>query len=570
MADDANAIAGLLGSITDPLGKAGIDPDEALLDRKAAMAKLMGPTAPPSWVDQVNTAQNDVPPQPGLSPNGNQLPAGLQSRAVTPPPAQAAPSTAVPASVTQNGSPDLAAANTAFIGQAQNDYTKASNDVDKMAAQPDLASQTKNLEAQRANQAAPLPAYDPQTGKLLSEYKPSFAQRLMRGVDGFARGGVFGAIDPKVAGETPYGAPNAQYQREVQQRQGNVASLDQQLQTAATNYKNTSERLKAVAAARKELPSMAKDIMSGSVAQQDQPNKQLDAQTNAARAKAEQQRVDETGRHNQIDEEQTALYQKGELGARNAALGIERGRLGLEQKKFDTQYGAGGANGGLETGDDFLKTLDPGNAQLVKSIANGDRKPPSASDRSSQAQALNKWVQTYDPSYTDARYKGKQAFKGGKDSDDIVSLATAMEHLDSATKHSQEVGFAPGLSFNAGKGDAAYNKDMQLFSEETGKLVKSGVVTKEELGQLQSGLNSVRQSVRDEALGELTNLLGGKVSAKMQKYKTATGRDLDPTEFFDKPTQERLNRFGVISTAPSSKKNGGAGGFNWDEHPKAE
>jgi hypothetical protein len=113
------------------------------------------------------------------------------------------------------------------------------------------------------------------------------------------------------------------------------------------------------------------------------------------------------------------------------------------------------------------------------------------------------------------------------------------------------VGFAPFLNANATPADAAYNKDVSLFSQEAGKLVKNGVLSEGEFHDLQSGLNSTRQSIRDAALGELTNLMGGKVSAVFQKYKTATGQELPVQDFFDKPTQQRLQKAGIVQ-APAA------------------
>lgn len=283
MADNDAAYADLLPALS-PLD----DPDAAMLDRKATMAKLLGtdgPTAPPSWLDQMKAAQQSTPDSTdeaaqndapaNLSPNGNVLPDGLKSR--VPP---AAPS--IPASVTPSGdssAPSMAGNNAKVIAQMQANYAKNSQDVQNEADQPDLTATTKNLEAARQNAAQPINAYDPKTGKVVDDYKPSFGQRLMRGVEGFAKGGVFGAIDPAIGGATPYGAPNAQYGRDVQQQQGRVASLDQQLKNAADNYKATSARLGQVAKDRTELVNSGKDVAGASIAQQNIDNKPDKPQT---------------------------------------------------------------------------------------------------------------------------------------------------------------------------------------------------------------------------------------------------------------------------------------------------
>lgn len=259
--DDSN-YADLLPSLS-PLD----DPDAALLDRKGAMEKLLGkPTPEPtSWLDRASAADSATPP----------------------PMAAATPSSApaVPAGVTPSGKTSgLADSNAATIGLMQSDYAKSSQDVQREADQPDLATTSAPLQAQRTKDAAPIPAYDSQTGKVLDKYKPSFGQRLMRGVEGFARGGVLGVVDPAVGGSTPYGAPNQQYGRDVQQQQGRVASDDQQLKNAADNWKATSERLAKVASDRKGLATMGKDVTGASVAQQGIPIDQQKADTGKAEA----------------------------------------------------------------------------------------------------------------------------------------------------------------------------------------------------------------------------------------------------------------------------------------------
>lgn len=289
MAQD-QVYADLLDALS-PLTAAGIDPDEARMDRAGTMAKLMpDDDAQPSWADKARQDYEDQQqqaapaaapqddgtpaPAPQLSPNGNPLPPGLNSR-------QPQPTPAVPASVTPTGdasTPSLADRNSRSIDIMETNLERASNDVQNEAAQPDLATQTKTLEQMRANaqarQVADENPYDPKTGKMRAEYKPSFGQRLVRGVEGFAGGGVIGLLDPQVGGAKPYGAPNKQFGIDQQQDAGRVAGADQQLANAAANYKATSERLAKVASDRRAVATTGKDVTGASIAQQDIPIKQ--------------------------------------------------------------------------------------------------------------------------------------------------------------------------------------------------------------------------------------------------------------------------------------------------------
>lgn len=272
MANDA-VYADLLDALS-PVSKAGIDPDEARTDRAGTMAKLMGDPPQPKWYEQ---AQNEPP----VSPNGNALPPGLNSR-------QAPSAPAVPAGVTPTGDPStLPQSNTGTINLMQSDYARASQDVQNEASQPDEATVTAPLERQRVsalNRQVELQQPYGQDGKLLPEYKPSFGQRFMRGVQGFTRGGVLGVADPTVAGVPSYGAPNKYLGMDQQQAAGRVAGADQQLKNAQENWKATSDRLKQIATERRALAATGKDVTGAAEAQQKIPIEQqrVDAESQTA------------------------------------------------------------------------------------------------------------------------------------------------------------------------------------------------------------------------------------------------------------------------------------------------
>jgi hypothetical protein len=207
-----------------------------------------------------------------------------------------------------------------------------------------------------------------------------------------------------------------------------------------------------------------------------------------------------------------------------------------------------GGGGNSPSGEDYLKSL-PANVQnIVRSTAAGDIAIPPAGTRNPQAQALRQAVMNYDPTFTDSRYKGKQSFRAGNDSQTITQLATATEHLDNLRNNNAAVGFAPMIGESLTQASTRYNQDVKLFSQEAGKLIKSGVLTEGEYKDLKDGLMSSRQDLRNSSIDELTNLMAGKVSGVFQKYKNATGEDMPVDKFFDAPTQQRLQRFGIASS----------------------
>ena len=253
---------------------------------------------------------------------------------------------------------------------------------------------------------------------------------------------------------------------------------------------------------------------------------------------AMQQETDPVKRQQFVDTLSTD--QKRELAQRAASRAAQPGVL------------AGGTAAPGTTGDAYLQAaVDPSMWNQVRLIANGDVKMPTAGMRGAN-QALRSAVMNYDPTYTDARYTTKQNFKTSGDATSLQGLTTAMAHLENAAQHSQDVGYAPLLSQNATDADARYNQDLKLFTQEVGKLVANKAITQGEYEDLKQGMNSTRQGIRDASIQELTTLLGGRVESIFQKYRAGAGSDIPIQEFFDAPTQARLQRYKVIGPQSSS------------------
>lgn len=254
----------------------------------------------------------------------------------------------------------------------------------------------------------------------------------------------------------------------------------------------------------------------------------------------------------------TQQYQKSQLGIRRGELAVQQGNLAVNQQKAAAN--ALPDNSANLTGDAYLATLPAGMQNLIKSTANGDIAIPSPTNRSPQAQAVREGVLSYDPTYTDARYKGKQNFKTGPDAAAIQGAATMLAHMDNALSSSAAVGTAPALDTRfQTPTDAAYMKDAQVYTGEVGKLVTAKALTVDEGNKLLSGLNSFRQDVRDSALNELAKDSADRIRAGFQKYKAATGQDLPINEFFDAPTQAKLSKLGIIQGGAQPAQSGTSG-----------
>ena len=230
-----------------------------------------------------------------------------------------------------------------------------------------------------------------------------------------------------------------------------------------------------------------------------------------------------------------------------------------QQKILQGGATAAGAQG--LHGDAYLQAsgLDPSTWQLIKATANGDVKIPTAS-RSPANMAFRQQVMNYDPTFTDARYDTKQNFKTKGDATNLQTLSTSLEHVENALGNSAKLGNSPSLAtgHNLSGDAAAYNQDVNLLNEEIGKLVKGGVMGEHELDAQKTAMQSPIQSIRDRGIHETIDLLGGRVRAGFQKYKTGAQQELPVEQYFDPATQARLNRYGI--TQQPGPGAGGAGG----------
>ncbi len=241
--------------------------------------------------------------------------------------------------------------------------------------------------------------------------------------------------------------------------------------------------------------------------------------------------------------------------AQAASARAENARADLTTQQLNILRGGTGAGAAAAQGlhgEQWLQQsgLDPSSFAQIRAAANGDIQLPSAS-RSPQNQAFRNAVLNYDPTFTDARYQAKQDFKNKKQADSLQSLSTGLEHVENALTNSAILGTSPSLltGKNLSGAASAYNQDVNLFTEEAGKMVKGGVLGQEEYNALKQGMQSPIQSIRDSAIHETINLLGGRVASAFQRYKTATNQDLPVEQFFDAPTQARLKRYSIPQPA---------------------
>src|SRR5579885_1306054 len=199
-----------------PLAAAGIDPDEAIAsgDPHGMLA------AKRAGVPYIPKAAALTPTMPQVSAAIPQNP--VQSASQTPD---------IPATVTPSGK---------AVSPQQETRRQFSAAAQSLLNRPSLESQLQPLQEQRTELSQPLSPYQPQ-------YRPSAGERIMRGVQAFAKGGIRGALNPAAVGATPYGAGNRQWSQAAQQRAAQLNDVNQRIADVNSEEKAGSERLKDIA-----------------------------------------------------------------------------------------------------------------------------------------------------------------------------------------------------------------------------------------------------------------------------------------------------------------------------------
>lgn len=211
------------------------------------------------------------------------------------------------------------------------------------------------------------------------------------------------------------------------------------------------------------------------------------------------------------------------------------------------------------TGDDYLATLPPARARLVKAIAEGDAAMPTGrSSTTKSGQALMEQVLQYDPSASaitlQTRQATRKAFTSGTPSVNINAMNTTIGHLTTLSKDIDALD-----NGNIG----ALNKVAQFVQTNAGNTkkqvaVRNFEVTKHavasEIVKVFRGSNGAVPDVQAQleqlnsanspaelhaAVGTLLDLMQSKLESLGEQYTQGMGQTKDPLELLS-PHSRRL------------------------------
>lgn len=214
-------------------------------------------------------------------------------------------------------------------------------------------------------------------------------------------------------------------------------------------------------------------------------------------------------------------------------------------------------------GQDFLKTLDPSTAAMVKGIAEGHDMPAGFGSRSPYWQRVMDMVYQYDPTFNRQDYLRRNAtvkdFTGGKSAQNITSFNTALAHLDSLDKavtglNNWNVPLGSVVRSVTNPAYAALSPDyearMKSFS-----MAKTAVVDEltrafrgtggnvHDLIEWSKSLDSAdsEKSLR-AAIQQGIHLLKGRIDALGNQYERGMGKTIDPVSLLSPKAQEAYDR----------------------------
>jgi hypothetical protein len=455
------------------------------------------------------------------------------------------------------------------------DALSRANTYDKQLADlPSVESSIKPLQDQRAAAATPLNPAD---------YKPSFGQRLVRGLQGFARGGVFGAVDPTIGGAQAYGAPTRQFGIDTALQAQRVGGIDQSIEQARKNYQDTSSRIKAnaqearsTATAIKDVGAAYKDVntpqkegnpeqqafdslVKGGMAPSDAFAKVKQA-ANVKDPTIQQQYLDaltsgDAAKMAAIEKTIRATRTDPQVQVINAAADRRTAGKPNPNATGDTSL----------SGEEYLKTLDPKRASLIKEIGEGRGAPPNS--RSKDGMALMADVTQAYPDYDASKFpaysKMRQDMTSGKTGAAINSFNTALRHLDRLEKNIPDNTSLPAANWiiNLGRrasGSGAlkpFESDALAVSNEVEKAYKGGALSEGDYNHMRSLLNeNDSPKALKASIKEFRELLHGKLeSFREQELSARPSGSVQPiTSIHGKDAEPK------------------PGGFNWDAHPEAK
>lgn len=280
------------------------------------------------------------------------------------------------------------------------------------------------------------------------------------------------------------------------------------------------------------------------------------------------------------DQQLKEAHQKAEEQARAMQI-TETSRHNQSMEGIARRKGAGVAMDGVTTGgapvgsdahgEEYLSTLQPTMASQVKALAEGRMQFPSGfALKSPYWQSLLRAVGQYAPNFDavnyNARAKTRSDFTSGKAGQTINGLNTGIAHLNQLSDLAEQLnnGSMPSLNaignfFSKQSGHPQvtnFNTVKKQVADEVTRIWRGSGGSEKDIQDIMANLDAANSP--DQLRGsiyQLTELMGGKVRALEEQYKTGMGITSDNFTMLKPEAQAALSkiagRAGKTVTVPS-------------------
>jgi len=210
--------------------------------------------------------------------------------------------------------------------------------------------------------------------------------------------------------------------------------------------------------------------------------------------------------------------------------------------------------------------LSPGGAKIAAKLATGDYNPAQLS-RFKDKEAIMGEAVNQNPDWTPQLYAAKKSFTDpeGTQAKNLGTISRIVGHISRFEQNSNALGVAPGyaMGMNLTGRAAATSNDTHAISAELEKLTSGGVGSEAQTQQWQKSLSSPLPQVRQQAIDEISRLIGSQYEGMNQTYKAAGGGNLPVQQFVSPAGQQWMRSKGINvgggpAAAPQSAAQGRA------------
>lgn len=231
--------------------------------------------------------------------------------------------------------------------------------------------------------------------------------------------------------------------------------------------------------------------------------------------------------------------------------------------------GAGAATADGPHGDQFLSTLEPQTAGIVKALATGRMQFPSGMAlKTPQWQQMMLAVSQYDPQFDAVNYNARAGirkdFTSGKDAQTINALNTGIGHLDqlSSAIPALNNGSIPALNsienfISTQTGGTGPSNFQAIKNSVAPELVRIWRGSGGSEGDIQGRLADLDAAKSPDQLNgvikELADLMKSKIDALGDQYQRGMGTAAQDTNFYSPKSQQIFQKLGIdVSNGQSS------------------